>query len=212
MFGEETMAQKMPRQMIFTLACALIVAVVVGSLVVCFTMAELPTGKVGLLAKLDPEQANPKTMYHALYGSTPIVGGNYSVSPPVSMYRAIDIGLGSDGWTAQSLWNMTVRVSLDYYIFYSNATDLYRVAAEENLTLNGGPNPNLNCPCSGAEFIRDVTSPVPNYQPQFFNCVTLRYLWIITVLPRSGGFWIPPPGYYQVDAATGALIPTGPLF
>lgn len=205
------MAKKKTSPLTFTLILTLIMVVVVGSLIACFNMAMLPYGKIGRLAELDPAQANPKTIFHYLYGSTPIKGNNYSFSPPISLYRAIDIGLRSDDWTAQSLKNMTVSVSLSYYIYYTNVTELYQVVSKENITLMGRPDPNTANNGSGFEYLYEVTSPVINYKPQFFNGVTLRYVWTVDVEPSSGAFCIPPPGYYQVDAATGELIPTGPL-
>lgn len=155
------------------------------------------------------ENNSPKAKYHRLFGSTLIVGWNYSFSPPISMYQAVNIALQSDEWKASSLENMTVHVSLDYYIFYTNVTALYQLASKDNLTLTGYPNPDLSM--TGSELIHEVTAPVDNYQPQFFNGVTGRYIWTIAVQHTSGGISIPPPGYYLVDARTGELVPTGPL-
>jgi hypothetical protein len=205
------MTQQKTNSRVLLLACAIIAIIIVGSIFFRFTMTEFTSGKSGFLAKIDLALANPELQYRELFGSTPIVGGNYSFSPPVSMYRAILIGLESDGWNAASLENMKVYVSLDYYIFYTNVTALYQVAAKENLTLEGRPNPNLNMTGTGFEQLHEVTEPAANYQPQFFSGVTIRYIWSISV-EKDSGFGIPPPGYYMVDAATGELIPTGPLF
>jgi hypothetical protein len=148
--------------------------------------------------------------YHRLFGSTPIVGGNYSFSPPVSMYRALNIALKSDSWNASSLENMTVYVSLNYDVFYTNVTALYQLAAKENLTLNGHPT-DFNQTVSGSELIHEVTAPVNDYQPQIYSGVSLRYIWTIAI-QKSSGICIPPWSYYLVDAASGELVPTGILF
>jgi hypothetical protein len=148
--------------------------------------------------------------YHRLFGETPISGGNYSFSPPVPMYRAVVIGLENGGWDASSLRNMTVHVSLDYYIFYTNFTELYQLASKDNITLAGRPNPNLNSTGTGFEFISEVTAPVESYQPQIIPGASCRYVWAIAVEENSG-LCIPPPGFYIVDAATAQMVPTGPL-
>jgi heme/copper-type cytochrome/quinol oxidase subunit 2 len=183
------------------LVCLLIVVVVVAGLFAYVAISGLAS-----------ENSSPEADYRRLYGSTPIVGWNYSFSPPIPMYRAIIIGLQSDEWNASSLENMTVHVSLDYYVFYTNVSALYQLASQENLTLTGYPNPDLNMTGGyGYELIHEVTAPVDDYRPQIFNGVSLRYVWSIVVQENSG-MCIPPPGCYLVDAATAELIPTGPLF
>ena len=187
---------------------ALITILLALSLVACFAFGQFPREKIRLLVELYP--ANQETTYHDLYGSTPVVGANYSFSPPISVYHAILIALENGSWTTADLKNMTVHVSLDYYIFYTNVTALYQVAAKENITLLGRPNPDLNSPMQGFELLYQVNASLANYQPGIFNGVSLRYVWTVMV-EEDSGFGIPPPGYYLVDAATGELIPTGPL-
>jgi hypothetical protein len=181
------------------LACGLIVlAFVVGML--AFTSL--------LFAPSD----NPEATYHNLYGSTPLEGGNYSFSPPISMYRAVDIALASDGWNQSSLQNMTVHASLEKMVFYTNGSALLEYADKENVTLTGYPsasNPSIGT-MSGFETLGEVTVPVDNYQPQFYDQVTVRYIWSITVM-QNGGSSIPPPGISFVDASSGELVPVGLL-
>jgi hypothetical protein len=55
--------------------------------------------------------------------------------------------------------------------------------------------------------MHEVTTPMPNYQPQIFNGVSLRYIWTIVIQKYTAGGSILPVGYYQVDAATGELVP-----
>jgi hypothetical protein len=189
---------------------ALIIIVIALILATCLASEQLPQIKVRLLAKY-PTEANQVKMYHDLYGSTPVVGANYSFTPPISAYHAILIALENGSWTNTDLTNMTIHVSIDYYIFYTNVTDLYQIAAKENITLQGRPNPNLNCPCQGFESLYQVNTPAANYQAQIFNGVSLRCIWTI-IIEKDGVSGIPPPGYYLIDAATGESIPTGPLF
>jgi hypothetical protein len=191
--GEKNMTEQKGKSRSPALACALIAVVVVASLSAYFSISSLAS------------ESSPEGTYHRLFGATPIVGGNYSFNPPVSMYRAIDIALKSDGWNQSSLENMTLYVSLYYEVFYTNVTSLYQLANLENLTLLGHPNPDLNM--AGSELLHEVTAPVNDYQPQLFNGASLRYIWTIAVQSNSG-MSIPPPCYYQVDAATSELVPT----
>jgi hypothetical protein len=157
---------------------------------------------------------NYEATYHNLYGATPVAGGNYSFSPPISMYHAIDIALASDGWNQSSLQNMTVHASLYKNLFYTNGSALLEYADNANITLTVLPNrdlPNLS-DMRGVEDLGEVTAPVDNYQPQIYNQVTIRYIWSIVITQNRDGIQIPPPGLYYVDAATGELVPTGHLF
>ena len=181
------------------IAYVLISVVVIASLFACFNIANLASKNNTL-----------EGTYRSLFGATPIAGGNYSFSPPIPMYRAVIIGLESGGWNASSLENMTVYVSLEYDVFYTNVSALYQLASKDNLTLSSYPDPNLNMTGTGFETIHEVTAPVGDYQPQIFSGVACRYVWTIVVQENSGK-GIPPPGYYLVDAATAVLIPTGPL-
>ena len=157
---------------------------------------------------------NYEATYHNLYGVTPVAGGNYSFSPPISKYYAIDLALASDGWSQSSLQNMTVHAKLQNMLFYTNGSALLEYADKANVTLTMLPNrnlPNLN-DMSGTETLGEVTAPVDNYPPQYYGQVTVRYIWSIVITPNGDGIQIPPPGVYYVNAATGELVPTGHLF
>jgi hypothetical protein len=192
------MTQQRRKFKIPALACVLIAVVIAASMFAYFSF--------GISASAN---ALPEGTYHRLFGSTPLVGGNYSFSPPISKYKALDIALESDGWNQRSLENMTVYASLNYDVFYTSVTSLYQIANLENLTLSGHPNPDLNI--TGSEFLHEVTAPANDYKPQIYNGVSLRYIWTITV-EKDSGMTMPPSGYYQIDAANGELIPTGPLY
>jgi hypothetical protein len=157
---------------------------------------------------------NYEAAYHNLYGSTPVAGGNYSFSPPISKYHAIDIALASDGWTQSSLQNMTVYATLQKMLFYTNASALLEYAEKENVTLRVVPNVNVPevAASSGTAVLGEVTVPVDNYQPQYYGQVTIRYIWSIVVTHSNGGVYLPPPGLCYVDASSGEIIPQGHLF
>lgn len=182
---------------IFGVACILVAVVFVSSLIGYSSFIGASSEK------------SPEATYHRLYGYTPVVGGNYSFTPPISLYRALNLALASDGWNQSSLTNMTIYTTLSYEVFYTNVTALNQIAAQENLTLIGHPT-DFNQTVNGYESIHEVTAPVPNYQPQFYNGVSLRYIWSIAI-EKDSGMTIPPWGYYMVDAATGELIPPGIL-
>jgi len=110
--------------------------------------------------------------------SPPTTPSNYSFSPPVSMYHALQIALQSGGWNANSLKNMTISAQLDYCAFGSN---------------------------SFLE-ISPVASPPADWSPQQVNGTTYRYVWTIIVEGPGPAHGIPPPGYYLVDAATAELL------
>ncbi len=158
-------------------------------------------------------QGNYEAVYHNLYGSTPVTGGNYSFSPPILKYHAIDIALASDGWNQSSLQNMTVHATLQKMLFFTNGSALLEYAEKENVSLMAFPNPNLPnlSDMSGIELLGEVTESVDSYRPQFYGQVTIRYIWGIVITQNIDGFQIPPPGMYYVDASSGEIVPHGIL-
>lgn len=127
------------------------------------------------------------SLYYDEFGTVFVESRSYNFSPPVSMYRALRIGLESDGWTASSLSNMTVRAFLEYREFWSNSSG------------------------SGSELLHYVTQPAKNYSAVQINDTTYRYIWDIVVNSNTSVLSIPPPGLYWVNAATGEIVPHGPL-
>jgi hypothetical protein len=131
--------------------------------------------------------SNGETAFKSEFGNVFIVSPNYSFSPPITMYRALKIGLESDQWNATSLMNMTVTVAFDYMEFSNSST------------------------FSGNQFMHEVTQPVKSYADvQVNSTTTYRYIWSISVTPDNG-ITIPPYGLYYVDAQTGQIIPHGIL-
>jgi hypothetical protein len=132
-------------------------------------------------------QSNAETAFKSEFGNVFIVSPNYIFSPPITMYRALQIGLESDQWNAASLINLTVTVALDYMEFSNSST------------------------FSGEQFMHEVKQPVQSYADvQVNSTTTYRYIWSISVTPDQG-ITIPPYGLYYVDAQTGQIIPHGIL-
>jgi len=122
------------------------------------------------------------------FGNVLIVGPNYDFSPPITMYHALKIALESDDWNATSLENMTVAVSLDHMEFTNSSIS------------------------SSIQTLYEVTQPAQNYSDvQANSTTTYRYIWSIEV-NENQHYTIPPYGLYYIDAQTGEIIPTGPLF
>ena len=129
-----------------------------------------------------------QAQFNREFGYVAIVSRNYDFSPPISMYKALRLALESDGWKNTSLQNMTVTVSLDFVQFY-------------NFSNGFGNGP-----------ITEVTQPQQSYADVQVNSTTVdRYIWDISI-EKNGVQSMPPWSLYYVDAQTGDIIPTGPLF
>lgn len=108
--------------------------------------------------------------------------------PPVSKAQALQIAQGYANWTS-SLENTTITLNLVcFWTEYS--------IGDWNITAHG------------SSILCEITNPVVNYSAIQVGDLTFRYLWIIDFLPpyHIGGY------PYYVDAATGEIIPTGPLY
>jgi hypothetical protein len=131
---------------------------------------------------------NDEVAFNKEFGKVLIVSPNYDFSPPITMYHALKIALESGDWNATSIENMTVTVSLDYMEFTNSSTS------------------------SGYQTLYEVTQPAQNYSDvQVNSTTTYRYIWSVEV-NENQHMTIPPYGLYYVDAQTGDIIPTGPLF
>jgi len=144
---------------------------------------------------LQKEETNFNGNYAALayyneFGVMPLTNVNSSFTPPVSMYRALQIGLESQGWNKTSLKGKLVDASLVHWDELTNTTGSY---------------PNW-VGVSGA-----VTSPPQNYSNIYGNGIVYGYGWEITV-ENATGITIPPLGFSLVDATTGQILPNPPLF
>jgi hypothetical protein len=120
----------------------------------------------------------------------------YNFSPPVPMYQALRTVLQSSRWTASSLSNMTISVSLDYTEF-------------TNLTIIQGNNTGRSYE---VHRIHEVTQPATSYLPvveeiENNGTITYRYVWSISI--RQSGFPIFTPALYWVDVSNGEIVKTG---
>ena len=122
------------------------------------------------------------TQYYDEFNKTPAPAYNYSFSPPISMYHALIIALGSSGWNATSLENMNISIELDYSAFLNSSDE------------------------TGFTQLYPVTQSVTDWAPKQVNDTTYRYVWTIIVQSLGQLKSIPPPGLYFVDAATGEFF------
>jgi hypothetical protein len=185
---------------IFGVACILVAIVAFSSLVGY-------SSYIGASSEKSSEAT-----YHRLYGSTTVLGGNYSFSPPISKYEAINEAFRSDNLTASDLQNKTVYVSLNRVVYYNDTRAIEKLISKENITLSEQLTPNLYMTGSVFEVLGEVNASVDNYQPLITQGAYIRYVWTISI-EKTGGMTIPPWGYYMVDAGTGELVPfPGHLF
>jgi len=97
------------------------------------------------------------TAFHNQFGITPTTNVNSSSSPPVSIYRALQIGLEANGWNKTSLNGMGVSI----YLMQQESADF----------TNG----------TGTISMYLVTSQPADYSDVYGNGVIYRYVWDITV-------------------------------
>jgi DNA-binding HxlR family transcriptional regulator len=135
--------------------------------------------------------------YYNEFGVIPATNVNSSFSPPVSMYRALQMGLQADGWNKTSLNGMRVGAYL--------MTWMETVNWREKVTDHTAFNTTLFYIAS----IGPETSPPSDYSDVYGNGEIYRYVWQITVL-NSTGITIPPIETW-IDAATGQIL-TVPQF
>lgn len=105
-----------------------------------------------------------------------------SNSPPIPMSKAISIALNYGKWNETSLKGMEVNATL-YYAKIHIAPKEYSF-----------------------EVLHPVTEPMSDYNQVRIGDVTYRYVWVVIIQSGGLGKFIPPPGYYVVDAVTGELI------
>jgi hypothetical protein len=117
------------------------------------------------------------------FGNVSLITSSINFSPPVDMYRALTIALESDGWNASSLSGLQVYV---YFSKYSSND-------------------------SSGTYLQPVTEPPKDYYVVQINGTTYRYVWDIEVQPGGNGLVVPPLGLHWVDAASGEIVPHGPL-
>jgi DNA-binding HxlR family transcriptional regulator len=135
--------------------------------------------------------------YYNEFGVIPATNVNSSFAPPVSMYRALQMGLQADGWNKTSLNGMRVGAYLMKWMETVNWREIVTDRTAFNTTL-------FYIASIGPE-----TSPPSDYSDVYGNGEIYRYVWQITVL-NSTGITIPPIETW-IDAATGQIL-TVPQF
>ena len=137
--------------------------------------------------------ANPQAAaYYNEFGVIPSSIVNASFTPPVSMYRALQIGLEHQGWDKASLRGKLVGADLVHLEMLTNTSGVY-------------PPFGL---VAGLDL---VTSPPENYSNTYGNGVVYGYAWEITVEKASRIPGVPPLGFSLVDATTGQILPNPPF-
>ena len=126
---------------------------------------------------------NQQTSFYGEFGVVPASNFAYPFSPPVSMYRALQIGLESEGWNKTSLVGMNVSADFVYAFIDTGAA------------------------VGGTSIIKLVMTPPANYSAavQDFAGVD-EYAWAVTV-NNAANPSNPPLGFSLVDAQTGSLLP-----
>ncbi len=137
--------------------------------------------------------------YYNEFGVTPIANVNSSFAPPVSMYHALQIGLEADGWNKTSLQGMKVYISLMPWYSLTNSSGPYT----SNSTGNFYGSASID--------LKPMRTPPSNYSDVYSHGLIYRYVWQID-LQKGAGITIPPWDLMLVDAATGEIVPHGPLY
>jgi DNA-binding HxlR family transcriptional regulator len=127
------------------------------------------------------------TAYYDEFGLIPFTNVNSSFAPPISMYRALQIALQTDGWNKTSLNGMVVGAYLMHG--YLNTT-----SSIPDICLDG-----------------PVTTPPNSYNVIYDTNAVYRYIWEITVNNASRPTR-PPIGFSLIDASTGQVLPNPPLW
>ena len=132
------------------------------------------------------------TAYYNEFGVIPDINVNSSFSPPVSVYRALQMGLRADGWNKTSLYGFRVGA---YLKTWRQITDpnLYKITIPVEVN------------------VEPLTVPPSDYSPVYGEGVIYRYVWQIVVTDPAV-FQTPPPGFALIDAATGQIVPNPPLY
>jgi len=165
----------------------LAVALAAVILVSLFFDATLYVQTQSLTRPYDATKTDDYKLYKSEFGVPPTMRQNYTFWTPVSMYRALCVGLGSDGWNQTSLKGTKVQVSFDY------------------LRFTNGQN------STGMEVLQSsVTEQVGNCSAVQIGNNTYRYVWSIYVSNATSG--MRPCAIYYVDAASAQIIPHGPIF
>jgi len=117
------------------------------------------------------------------FGVVPRSNFAFPFSPPISMYRALQIGLESQGYDKISLIGMSVTADFVYAFTITGASE------------------------GGSSITRLIMTPPTNYSSAMLPFAGVYdYAWAITVNHATNPSST-PVGFCLVDAQTGALLP-----
>jgi DNA-binding HxlR family transcriptional regulator len=105
--------------------------------------------------------------YYNEFGVIPDVNVNSSFSPPVSVYRALQLGLQAGGWNKTSLYGMRVGAYLRTWKKITDP-DVYNFTVPVEIDIS------------------PITVPPSDYSPVYGEGVVYRYVWQIVVTEPSG--------------------------
>jgi DNA-binding HxlR family transcriptional regulator len=129
--------------------------------------------------------------YYSEFGVIPTTNVNSSFSPPISMYRALQLGLQEGGWNKTSLSVMTVSANLMHY--YARVNDLG--------AYNSGDWVRGALP----ESLYSLTVPPSDYSSVYSVGVLHSYVWQI-IVDDAAAVQMQPPQEALIDAATGRIL------
>jgi DNA-binding HxlR family transcriptional regulator len=138
--------------------------------------------------------------YYNEFGVIPASNVNSSFTPPVSMYRALQMALQAGGWNKTSLNGMRVGAYLKHWKTSTNP-----------IAFNYSEPIVINIAEAFYGIFDQVTTPPSDYSPVYGSDAVYRYVWQI-VVDNSTVIEMPPPGFALIDAATGQMLPNPPLY
>ena len=120
--------------------------------------------------------------YFSEFGIIPTTNTNSSYTPPISMYKALQIALDADGWNKTLLNGKNIDARLTTIQTATNGTF-------------SSVSPLTNIPI--------------DYSDVYGNGIIYQYAWEITVSNASRPTYM--RGFSFIDASTGQILPTPPL-
>jgi hypothetical protein len=178
-----------PRIGLKPIAFLLVALLVVSSTIALYeyTQARSLYNETEFLKGINPEA----TLYYDQFGSiTPITFTNASFSPPISMYKALLMGLDADGWNKTSLKGFNIYVNLVPWETPANYTDT---------VVNGAP------PFNDSQIAVIMNSQPANYSAVYSNGIIYRYIWQIDLM-KSNTIGFQLWDVIAVDASTGQIL------
>ena len=120
--------------------------------------------------------------YYSEFGIIPTTNTNSSYTPPISIYKALQIALEADGWNKTLLNGKNIDARLTTIQTATNGTF-------------SSVSPLTNIPI--------------DYSDVYGNDIIYQYAWQITVSNASRPTYM--RGFSFIDASTGQLLPNPPL-